>query len=129
MNDKEKIVEKTEVVDTEINLDDILTDSIILPDDKKPNVLSKREEEITNEDLEIDENKEETIEDIVDEVVEDKIKDTPKPSNFTGIAKKLIEKKVILPFEDDKVIDDYTEDEIRLVRIKFISEMANLYYI
>ena len=110
MEHKEPI-EKTEVIDTDINIEELLTDSIIVADEKKPNPLVKDREIISDKDLEDDDKKEETIDEIIDDAPIDDIK-KPVTTNLVGVVKKLIEKKVILPFEDEKSIKaDFGEVE------------------
>ena len=107
-----KPIEKTDVIDTEINIDDILTGSIIVPEVKKPTPLTKEEEFDFDDDLGKKIEKEEDVS--VDEILDTNVEKTPKPvsSNLIGVVKKLIDKKVILPFEDDKLIEDYEENEL-----------------
>ena len=97
------------------NIDDFLpmpgAESVVT----SPNVLSTQEEETIN----IDEDFKDELADAIpslnpeeEEVVEDKTK-TPKGKirNNADVFKSLIDKELLIPFDDDKPLEEYTEKD------------------
>ena len=137
MAEKEtKTMEETKVEQVDVNLDEIFDaapggDSITLPEeDKKPNIFSRSQREVDTSFLEEKvETKEETVENIesvdtkpkekidVDEVLglnEDQEEDLPvkrgrkKIEGISDVFNKLIKDDKIIPFDDEKELEDYT---------------------
>lgn len=137
----EKLETKLETVD--INIDEIFNgaasaESITLPsEEKKQNIFQNT---ISDVDMSFTEQNDETEEEgedkgvdldieksneVLDEIdVEDSF-EKPKYSNSTQIFKQLIEKDIIVPFDDDKSLDEYSiKDWEELLEANF-EEKAN----
>lgn len=127
--------ESTSVEQVEINLDEILgtpgAENVMLPEDgkkpeEKPNIFSKTTTDLSfldNEDDETDEGdpqkkKEEkvSIDDLIDEALpgDDAVDNKPKggrpktdKSGMLDLVSKLIEKGQLVPFDDDKPLEEY----------------------
>jgi hypothetical protein len=127
--------ESTSVEQVEINLDEILgtpgAENVMLPEDgkkpeEKPNIFSKTTTDLSfldNEDDETDEGdpqkkKEEkvSIDDLIDEALpaDDSVDNKPKggrpktdKSGMLDLVSKLIEKGQLVPFDDDKPLEEY----------------------
>ena len=134
----EKKVE-TEIQTVEMNLDEILgqpgADSILTPDEEKsekPGIFSQVKTDtkfLDKTEKPVEEEKEDVkSEKIEDEPVEDELEDTTneeflnnpstevekksgRPQGIVSVTKKLIEKGTIVPFEDRKKIEEYTEED------------------
>jgi hypothetical protein len=132
----EKKVE-TEVQTVEMNLDEILgqpgADSILVPDDEnneKPGIFSpvktdtqfldkteKSVKEKAEDDKpekiedESEEDEESTNQEFLDNPSIEVEKKSGRPQGIVSVTKKLIEKGTIVPFEDTKKIEDYTEED------------------
>jgi hypothetical protein len=120
--------ETTEVSQVEVNLDELLgipgADNVMLPEEKKPSVFTDPKVDTSFLDTpdEEDEEKEKTIsktevdnlldEPLKDEDADDAPKATGRPkldkSGTAELVKKLIDKGQIVPFDDDKPIEEYT---------------------
>jgi len=120
--------ETTEVSQVEVNLDELLgipgADNVMLPEEKKPSVFTDPKVDTSFLDTpdEEDEEKEKTIsktevdnlldEPLKDEDTDDAPKATGRPkldkSGTAELVKKLIDKGQIVPFDDDKPIEEYT---------------------
>jgi len=134
----EKKVE-TEIQTVEMNLDEILgqpgADSILTPDkekSEKPGIFSQVKTDtkfLDKTEKPVEEEKEDVkSEKIEDEPAEDELEDTTneeflnnpstevekksgRPQGIVSVTKKLIEKGTIVPFEDTKKIEEYTEED------------------
>lgn len=141
--------ESTSVEQVEINLDEILgtpgAENVMLPEDgkkadEKPNIFSKTSPDLSfidNEDDETDEGdpqkkKEEkvSIDEIIDEALPaDDAAEDDKPkggrpktdkSGMLDLVNKLIEKGQLVPFDDDKPLEEYsTKDFEELLEANF----------
>lgn len=121
--------ETTEVSQVEVNLDELLgipgADNVMLPEEKKPSVFTDPKVDtsfLDTPDNGDDEEKEKTIsktevdnlldEPLKDEDADDAPKATGRPkldkSGTAELVKKLIDKGQIVPFDDDKPIEEYT---------------------
>ena len=122
--------ETTEVSQVEVNLDELLgipgADNVMLPEEKKPSVFTDPKVDTSFLDTpneEDDEEKEKTIsktevDNLLDEPLKDENDDTDAPkvtgrpkldkSGTAELVKKLIDKGQIVPFDDDKPIEEYT---------------------
>ena len=122
--------ETTEVSQVEVNLDELLgipgADNVMLPEEKKPSVFTDPKVDTSFLDTpneEDDEEKEKTIsktevDNLLDEPLKDESDDTDAPkvtgrpkldkSGTAELVKKLIDKGQIVPFDDDKPIEEYT---------------------
>jgi len=137
--------ETTEVSQVEVNLDELLgipgADNVMLPEEKKPSVFTDPKVDTSFLDTpdEEDEDKEKPIsktevddllnEPLKDEDVDDAPKATGRPkldkSGTAELVKKLIDKGQIVPFDDDKPIEEYTlKDFEELLEANF-SEREN----
>jgi hypothetical protein len=139
--------ETTEVSQVEVNLDELLgipgADNIMLPEEKKPSVFTDPKVDTSFLDTpneEDDEEKEKTISKTeVDSLLDEPLKDdgddvdapkaTGRPkldkSGTAELVKKLIDKGQIVPFDDDKPIEEYTlKDFEELLEANF-SEREN----
>lgn len=124
---------KTQVTETEIDLDEFLSvggpDNIITPTETKPSLFSKEVVDLSflDENGKKEENVlEEVLNDITpQETTDDSPEKTPgRPkvdkSGLVDTFNKLIEKGVVIPFEDEKPIEEYTvEDFIELVEANY----------
>ena len=137
----EKLETKLETVD--INIDEIFNgaasaESITLPSEEKKqnifqNTISDVDMSFTEQNNETEEEGEdkgvdldiEKSNEVLDEIdVEDSF-EKPKYSNSTQIFKQLIEKDIIVPFDDDKSLDEYSiKDWEELLEANF-EEKAN----
>lgn len=134
----EKKVE-TEVQTVEMNLDEILgqpgADSILVPDEEKtekPGIFSQvktdtkfldKTEKPTEEETEegkSEKTEDETVEEEPENTTNEDFLNNPstevekksgRPQGIVSVTKKLIEKGTIVPFEDTKKVEDYTEDD------------------
>jgi len=121
--------ETTEVSQVEVNLDELLgipgADNVMLPEEKKPSVFTDPKVDTSFLDTpneEDDEEKEKPIsktevDNLLDEPLNDEDgfeapKTTGRPkldkSGTAELVKKLIDKGQIVPFDDDKPIEEYT---------------------
>jgi len=118
--------ETTEISQVDVNLDELLgipgADNIMLPEEKKPTVFSDPKLDTSFIDNPDDEDGEKPIsktevddildEPLLDEGADDAPKATGRPkidkSGTAELVKKLIEKGQIVPFDDDKSLDEYT---------------------
>jgi len=118
--------ETTEISQVDVNLDELLgipgADNIMLPEEKKPTVFSDPKIDTSFIDNPDDEDGEKPIsktevdnildEPLLNEDVDDAPKATGRPkvdkSGTAELVKKLIEKGQIVPFDDDKSLDEYT---------------------
>jgi hypothetical protein len=122
--------ETTEVSQVEVNLDELLgipgADNVMLPEEKKPSVFTDPKVDtsfLDTPDDGDDETKEKTISKTeVDDLLNEPLKDdeddvsasktTGRPkldkSGTAELVKKLIDKGQIVPFDDDKPIEEYT---------------------
>jgi hypothetical protein len=118
--------ETTEVSQVDVNLDELLgipgADNIMLPEEKKPTVFSDPKVDTSFIDNPDDEDEEKPIskaevdnlldEPLLNEDVDDAPKATGRPkvdkSGTAELVKKLIEKGQIVPFDDDKPLDEYS---------------------
>ena len=138
--------ETTEVSQVEVNLDELLgipgADNIMLPEEKKPSVFTDPKVDTSFLDTpneEDDEEKEKPIsktevDNLLDEPLNDEEnfeapKATGRPkldkSGTAELVKKLIDKGQIVPFDDDKPIEEYTlKDFEELLEANF-SEREN----
>ena len=138
--------ETTEVSQVEVNLDELLgipgADNIMLPEEKKPSVFTDPKVDTSFLDTpneEDDEEKEKPIsktevDSLLDEPLNDEEnfeapKATGRPkldkSGTAELVKKLIDKGQIVPFDDDKPIEEYTlKDFEELLEANF-SEREN----
>tara|TARA_R110000765_G_scaffold44935_2_gene92897 strand:+ start:7364 stop:8611 length:1248 start_codon:yes stop_codon:yes gene_type:complete len=146
----ENVETKSETVD--INIDELFNgapsaEGITLPenDSQKPNIFTQKEdvdmsftegdnsseEEISEKEANDDINTKESLEkveevlDSIDEEKEEDFKSSLNKKNTSYIFKKLIEQDKIVPFDDDKSLDDYTpKDWEELIDANF-EEIAN----
>jgi len=139
--------ETTEVSQVEVNLDELLgipgADNIMLPEEKKPSVFTDPKVDTSFLDTpneEDDEEKEKPIsktevDSLLDEPLNNESDDTDAPkatgrpkldkSGTAELVKKLIDKGQIVPFDDDKPIEEYTlKDFEELLEANF-SEREN----
>lgn len=139
--------ETTEVSQVEVNLDELLgtpgADNIMLPEEKKPSVFTDPKVDTSFLDTpdEGDDNDEEKpiskteVDNLLNEplIGDDNDIDTPKStgrpkidkSGTAELVKKLIDKGQIVPFDDDKPIDEYSiKDFEELLEANF-SEREN----
>jgi hypothetical protein len=118
--------ETTEISQVDVNLDELLgipgADNIMLPQDKKPTVFSDPKIDTSFIDKPDDEDGEKPISKIeVDNILDEPLlnedaADAPKAagrpkvdkSGMSELMNKLIEKGQIVPFDDDKSLDDYS---------------------
>ena len=118
--------ETTEISQVDVNLDELLgipgADNIMLPEEKKPTVFSDPKVDTSFIDNPDDEDGEKPIsktevdnildEPLLNEDAEDAPKATGRPkvdkSGTAELVKKLIEKGQIVPFDDDKSLDEYS---------------------
>jgi hypothetical protein len=121
----------TEVAQVEMNLDEILgtpgAESVVLPEKEvKPNIFSAKNEDLSFIDNPEDEEESqgqkepESIDDVlkdIDPIIQDEEEPETKKaggrpkidkSGMAEVMNKLIEKGQIVPFEDDKPIDEYS---------------------
>lgn len=144
MNIEETNNDITQVSQVEINLDDILgtpgAENVMLPEtEKKPSIFTKPESDLSFLDNSDDEGSENgkpentpSLDDVLKEVdpIEDQ-DDEPKnkttgrqkidKSGMAELVNKLIEKGQIVPFDDDKPLEDYSmKDYEELLEANFI---------
>jgi hypothetical protein len=118
--------ETTEISQVDVNLDELLgipgADNIMLPEEKKPTVFSDPKVDTSFIDNPDDEDGEKPIsktevdnildEPLLNEDVDDAPRATGRPkvdkSGTAELVKKLIEKGQIVPFDDDKPLDEYS---------------------
>lgn len=118
--------ETTEISQVDVNLDELLgipgADNIMLPEEKKPTVFSDPKVDTSFIDNPDDEDGEKPIsktevdnildEPLLNEDADDAPKATGRPkidkSGTAELVKKLIEKGQIVPFDDDKPLDEYS---------------------
>lgn len=120
--------ETTEVSQVEVNLDELLgipgADNVMLPEEKKPSVFTDPKVDTsfldTPDDGDDDEEKpisKTEVDDLLDEPLKDEdAYDAPKAtgrpkldkSGTAELVKKLIDKGQIVPFDDDKPLEEYT---------------------
>ena len=118
--------ETTEISQVDVNLDELLgipgADNIMLPEEKKPTVFSDPKVDTSFIDNPDDEDGEKPIsklevdnildEPLLNEDAADAPKATGRPkvdkSGMAELMNKLIEKGQIVPFDDDKSLDDYS---------------------
>jgi hypothetical protein len=120
--------ETTEISQVDVNLDELLgipgADNIMLPEEKKPTVFSDPKVDTSFLDTpdDGDDDKEKPIskvevdnildEPLLNEDADDSPKATGRPkvdkSGTAELVKKLIEKGQIVPFDDDKPLDEYS---------------------
>jgi hypothetical protein len=118
--------ETTEISQVDVNLDELLgipgADNIMLPEEKKPTVFSDPKIDTSFIDNPDDEDGEKPIskvevdnildEPLLNEDLDDAPKATGRPkvdkSGTAELVKKLIEKGQIVPFDDDKPLDEYS---------------------
>jgi len=120
--------ETTEISQVDVNLDELLgipgADNIMLPEEKKPTVFSDPKVDTsfldTPDDGDDDEEKpisKTEVDNILDEpLLNEDVDDAPKAtgrpkvdkSGTAELVKKLIEKGQIVPFDDDKPLDEYS---------------------
>lgn len=120
--------ETTEISQVDVNLDELLgipgADNIMLPEEKKPTVFS--DPKVDTSFLDTPDDGDDTIEKpisktevdnlldepLLNEDVDDAPKATGRPkvdkSGTAELVKKLIEKGQIVPFDDDKSLDEYS---------------------
>ena len=120
--------ETTEISQVDVNLDELLgipgADNIMLPEEKKPTVFS--DPKVDTSFLDTPDDGDDTIEKpisktevdnlldepLLNEDVDDAPKATGRPkvdkSGTAELVKKLIEKGQIVPFDDDKPLDEYS---------------------
>ena len=144
MNAEETNTDVTQVSQVELNLDEILgapgAENVMLPEtEKKPSIFTKAESDLSFLDNSDDEGSENakpentpSLDDVLKEV--DAIEDTddePKTkttgrqkidkSGMAELVNKLIEKGQIVPFDDDKPLEDYSmKDYEELLEANFI---------
>jgi hypothetical protein len=137
---KENIETKVETVD--INIDELFNgapsaEGITLPKEETKNNIFKKEAEVDMSFTEQETEPEEVVEEQNKEVIQEKTEEIletidteesfskPNKKNVSYIFQKLIEKDKIVPFDDDKSLDDYTaKDWEELLEANF-EERAN----
>ena len=118
--------EETNVQEIDVNLDELLgisADTVLIPEEKTPNILSplspdttfiedvKKAKETTDPETDPDPDPEANPNDAF---LEDDKDDKPKggrPTILVSATKNLIKKGLLQPFDDDKKIEDYTQED------------------
>lgn len=103
------------------DIDDFLpmpgADSIVTTDEKKPEFFSTERSSIDNVIDNDNEVKTDTVNNTLDEIIKTDIanetNEIKKSSLNNSVFKKLVDENVLIPFDDEKSIEDYTEDEIK----------------